>query len=34
MEPDPEDVKGFVSYARRFEEGLAAEKAAVTALKV
>ena len=34
IEPDPEDVKGFASYARRFEEGLAAEKAAVTALKV
>ena len=34
IEPDPKDVKGFAAYAHRFEEGLAAEKAAVTALKI
>ena len=34
IEPDPEDVQGFAAYARRFEAGLSAERAAVSALKV
>ena len=34
IEPDAEDVQGFAAYARRFEEGLSAERAAVSALKV
>lgn len=34
IEPDAEDVQGFAVYAQRFEAGLSAERAAVSALKV
>lgn len=34
IEPDSEDVQGFAVYAQRFEAGLSAERAAVSALKV
>ena len=34
IEPDAEDVQGFATYARRFEAGLSAERAAVSALEV
>ncbi len=34
MEPNPEDVKGFDAYVEKYKAGLAAEKAAVEALKL
>ena len=33
MKPNPEDVKGFDEYLKRYTSGLAIEKAAVEAMK-